>query len=339
MRMKEIWMRADVPDNVEKRKKMLISGLESGINTFIVRPGDEPFSSLGKVRLAVNKDGVLSGGLKGRLVRISSPEEQTEAMRLCGKEDVLVVSTGDWSVIPYENLIAASSGKTKIMACVSSSGDAELCRNILEKGTDGIVVEVNDPDDVKDVVKGVKTTSDLGLTAVKVTSVKNIQTGDRICIDTCSTMTPGEGMLIGSQSSCLFLIQSESEDNGYVAARPFRVNAGAVHAYIMIPDGKTRYLSELHAGDDVLIVGRDGDTKVASIGRCKAEVRPMLIVTAEHNGNEYTTILQNAETVKLVTPKGSVSVNELKKGDEVLVHLMDGGRHFGMAVNEKIKEN
>ena len=339
MFMKEIWMRADAPDNAEKRKKMLISGLESGISTFIVRPGDEKFSSLGKVRLVFNKDGVLSGDIKGRMVCVSSPKEQEEAMDLCGKEDILVVSTGDWSIIPYENLIAASSGKTKIMACVSSSGDAELCRNILEKGTDGIVIDVKDPDDVKDIVKGVKTTSDLGLTAIKVVSVKNIQTGDRVCIDTCSSMVPGEGMLIGSQSSCLFLVQSESEDNGYVAARPFRVNAGAVHAYIMVPDGKTRYLSELHAGDDVLIVGKDGNTKMASIGRCKAEVRPMLIVTAEHNGNEYTTVLQNAETVKLVTPRGSVSVNELKKGDEVLAHLMEGGRHFGMAVSEKIREN
>ena len=339
MFMKEIWMRADVPDDVEKRKKMLISGLESGINTFIVRPGDEKFSSLGKVRLVVNKDGALSGDLKGRMVRITSPKEQAAAMDLCGKENVLVVSTGDWSIIPYENLIAASSGKTKIMACVSSSGDAELCQNILEKGTDGVVIDIKDSDDMKDIIKSVKTTSDLGLTAVSVVSVKNIQTGDRICIDTCSTMVPGEGMLIGSQSSCLFLVQSESEDNGYVAARPFRVNAGAVHAYIMVPDGKTRYLSELHAGDDVLLVGRKGSTKVASIGRCKAEVRPMLMVTAEHDGNEYTTVLQNAETVKLVTPRGSVSVNELKKGDEVLVYLMEGGRHFGMAVDEKIKEN
>jgi 3-dehydroquinate synthase II len=337
--MKEVWMRADVPENVEKRKKLLISGLESGINTFIVRPGDEAFSSLGKVRLILNKDGVLSGDLTGRVVRVSTPDEQAAAMGLCGKEAVLVVSTGDWSIIPYENLIAASSGRTKIMACVSSAGDAELCQNILEKGTDGIVVDVKEPGQVNDIVKGVKITSDVELTAVKVVSVKNIQTGDRICIDTCSSMIPGEGMLIGSQSSCLFLVQSESEDNGYVAARPFRVNAGAVHAYIMIPDGKTRYLSELHAGDDVLITGRDGSTKVASIGRCKAEVRPMLMVTAVHNGEEYTTVLQNAETVKLVTPKGSVSVNELKKGDEVLVHLMEGGRHFGMAVKEKIKEN
>jgi 3-dehydroquinate synthase II len=337
--MKEIWMRVDVPEDIEKRKKMLISGLEGGINTFIVRQGDDKFSSLGKLRLIINKDGALSGDMKGKMVHISSPKEQTAAMDLCGKEDVLVVSTGDWSVIPYENLIARSAGKTKIMACVSSSEDAKLCQNILEKGTDGIVIDVKNPDAVKEIMKSVKTTSDLDLTAIKVVSVKNIQTGDRVCIDTCSSMIPGEGMLIGSQSSCLFLVQSESEDNGYVAARPFRVNAGAVHAYIMIPDGKTRYLSELNAGDDVLIVGKNGDTKVASIGRCKAEIRPMLIVTASHNGKEYTTVLQNAETVKLVTPNGSVSVNELKKGDEVLVHLMDGGRHFGMAVNEKIKEN
>jgi len=339
MFMKEVWMRADVPDDIEKRKKMLISGLESGIDTFIVRQGDERFSSLGKVRLIVNNDGVLSGDISGRMVRITSPKEQEAVMSLCGKEKCLVVSTGDWSVIPYENLIAASSGKTKVMACVSSSAEAELCRNILEKGTDGIVVDVNDPDGVRDIMNNVKMNPDLGLTAVKVVSVKNIQTGDRICIDTCSTMVPGEGMLIGSQSSCLFLVQSESEDNGYVAARPFRVNAGAVHAYIMVPDGKTRYLSELHAGDDVLVVGRDGAAKAASVGRCKAEIRPMLLVTVVHGGSEYTTVLQNAETVKLVTPNGSVSVNELKKGDEVLVHLMEGGRHFGMAVDEKIKEN
>ena len=339
MMMKEIWMRADVPDDIEKRKKMLISGLESGVGTFMVRPGDEKLSSLGKVRLVINKDGILSGDVKGRMVRISSPKEQETAMGLCGREDVLVVSTGDWSVIPYENLIAASSGKTRILACVSSSGDAELCRNILEKGTDGIVIDVKDPDAVKDILKSIKTAPGPELTAVKVVSVRNIQTGDRVCIDTCSSMVPGEGMLIGSQSSCLFLVQSESEDNGYVAARPFRVNAGAVHAYIMIPDGRTRYLSELHAGDDVLIVGRDGNAKAASIGRCKAEVRPMLIVTAEHGGREYTTVLQNAETVKLVTPHGSVSVSELREGDEVLVHLTEGGRHFGMAVDEKIKEN
>ncbi|MCL1984332.1 MAG: 3-dehydroquinate synthase II [Methanomassiliicoccaceae archaeon] len=337
--MSTIWMRADVSDNADNRKKMLISGLEAGINTFIVRPGDERFSTLGKVELVINDNGSLTGSVSGKIVSIATPDDQTKAMELCGKEKVLVVTTGDWSVIPFENLIAASSGRTKIMACVSSAEDAELCRNILEKGTDGVVISVKDPKMVKDAVKDAKMMSGVGLTPIKVRSVRNIQTGDRVCIDTCSTMVPGEGMLIGSQSSCLFLVQSESEDNGYVAARPFRVNAGAVHAYIMTPDGKTRYLSELNAGDDVLLVNRDGNAKVASIGRCKTELRPMLIVSAVHEKEEYTTILQNAETVRLVTPKGSLSVSELKEGDEVLVHLTDGGRHFGMRVDEKIRES
>ena len=336
--MKEIWMRIDTRDNESKRKKLLIAGLEGGISRFIVRPGDEKFSSLGKVDLIVNKDGILSGSVSGNAVRITNPKEQEKAMGLCGKTDVLVVETGDWSVIPFENLIAASSGRTKIMACVSTAKDAELCQNILEKGTDGIVIDTDDPGSVNDILKSAVTTPKMTLTPAKVVSVKNIQTGDRVCIDTCSSMIPGEGMLIGSQSSCLFLVQSESEENGYVAARPFRVNAGAVHAYIMMPDGKTRYLSEMRAGDDVLIVNRGGSTKAASVGRCKAELRPMLIVTAECGGSEYTTILQNAETVKLVTPNGSVSVNALKKGDDVLVMLTGGGRHFGMAVEEKIKE-
>jgi len=337
--MKEIWMRVDIPDDPSARKELLKSGLENGIGVFVIRPEDESFSSLGKIKLIVNDNGKLSGNVSGMVVDISSPEDQSNAIKLCGKTDVMIVSTGDWSVIPFENLIAAASGKTKIMACVSSSADAELCLKILEKGTDGIVVNVKEPDKVKDVIVKAKDTGSLDLVSVKVLSVKNIQTGDRVCIDTCSSMIPGEGMLIGSQSSCLFLVQSESEENGYVAARPFRVNAGAVHAYMRMPDGKTRYLSELKAGDDVLLVDRDGNTKTASIGRCKTELRPMLIVTVSHEKEEYTTILQNAETVKLVTPKGSVSVNELKKGDEVLVLLDEGGRHFGMPVKEKIKES
>jgi 3-dehydroquinate synthase II len=337
--MKKLWLRADVPDDANLRKKLMISGLEAGIDTFVIRPGDEALSSLGKVNVIVNNNGNLGGYVNGKAVRVTTPDEQTVAMKLCGKEKVLMVSTGDWSVIPFENLIAASAGRTEIIACVSSADEAELCRNILEKGTDGIAIDVTKPNAIKAIAESANKMSSLGLIPIKVTKIRNINTGDRICIDTCSTMIPGEGMLIGSQASCLFLVQSESEENGYVAARPFRVNAGAVHAYIMMPDGKTKYLSELGAGDDILIVDRKGDARTGSIGRCKNELRPMVIVTAVHNGEEYTTVLQNAETVKLVTPKGSVSVSELKKGDDVLVLIAEGGRHFGMAVKEKIRES
>jgi 3-dehydroquinate synthase class II len=94
--MKEIWMRADVPDDAGSRKKLMISGLEAGVDTFIVRPGDEKLSSLGKVNLIINRDGVLEGHVSGKVVKITTPKEQTAALDLCGKEKVLVVSTGDW---------------------------------------------------------------------------------------------------------------------------------------------------------------------------------------------------------------------------------------------------
>ena len=66
-----------------------------------------------------------------------------------------------------------------------------------------------------------------------------------------------------------------------VAARPFRVNAGAVHAYVLLPEGKTKYLSELKAGDEVLVVRHDGATSVAYVGRNKIERRPLMLVEAE----------------------------------------------------------
>ena len=151
-------------------------------------------------------------------------------------------------------------------------------------------------------------------------------------------MSPGEGMLIGSYSNCLFLIQSESEDNGYVASRPFRVNAGAVHSYMEVPGGGTRYLSEIKGGDSVLLCDGQGNTRVASVGRCKVEKRPLLMVTATDGKKEYTVMLQNAETIKMVRKNGSVPVTKLGPGDKVLARIESGGRHFGMAIEETITE-
>ena len=99
-----------------------------------------------------------------------------------------------------------------------------------------------------------------------------------------------------------------------------------------------RYLAEIKSGDPVLICGRDGSTRVASVGRCKVEVRPLLMLTATDGKKEYTVMLQNAETIKVVTPSGAVSVTKIRKGDEVLAKIETGGRHFGMAVEETIAE-
>jgi len=173
----------------------------------------------------------------------------------------------------------------------------------------------------------------------EIIEVKPVGMGDRVCVDTCTSMGPGQGMLIGNSSSALFLIHAESISNPYVAPRPFRVNAGAVHAYIRVTDGKTKYLSELSSGDSVLIVNHKGETETSIVGRLKIEKRPLMFIKAAISGKEVTTIVQNAETIRLTDPNGKpVSVVTLKKGDKILVAVEKAGRHFGYKIDESITE-
>jgi 3-dehydroquinate synthase II len=152
-------------------------------------------------------------------------------------------------------------------------------------------------------------------------------------------MKSGEGLLVGNSSGGLFLIHAESIENPYVAPRPFRVNAGPVHAYVMVPGGRTRYLSELKAGDPVTGVNWKGETMSLSVGRVKIERRPLLLVEARGPKGTLNTIVQNAETIRLMDPEGkAVSVVKLAPGVQVMGYLEEAGRHFGHKIAETITE-
>ena len=172
----------------------------------------------------------------------------------------------------------------KIIAKAENVDEATVVLQTLEKGADGILIKAKEPVKIREIAKAVAARrQNIPLKAATVTAVKEAGIGDRVCIDTCTLMKPGEGMLIGNQSAGLFLIQSEAEESPYVASRPFRVNAGAVHEYILTGD-KTRYLSELSSGDAALIVDKDGDAYKATVGRVKIERRPLLHIEAEADG-------------------------------------------------------
>jgi len=47
-------------------------------------------------------------------------------------------------------------------------------------------------------------------------------------------------------------------------------------------------------------------------------------------------IVQNAETVRLISTSGSKSVTDLASGDEVLICIQEGGRHFGTLVTDEM---
>jgi 3-dehydroquinate synthase II len=275
-----------------------------------------------------------------------------EVMRICisdkNSEDLivkaseqgtsyLVINCANWKIIPLENLIARIKGKSKLIAEVTNAEEAKVALEILELGTDGVLLKTSDYEEILRTVQIVKPeVLKLEMATAKIIATKAISTGARVCVDTCDLMQPGEGMLVGSQSAGLFLVEAEVNENPYVASRPFRVNAGSCSMYTLANLQTTRYLQEFKAGDEVILVTREGKTRTANVGRIKIEIRPLILIEAEANGKTIKTILQNAETIRVVTPVSSKPVTDLKLGDDVIVHLAArGGRHFGISVPDE----
>jgi 3-dehydroquinate synthase II len=236
-----------------------------------------------------------------------------------------------------ENLVARADN---IFVEVKGLDEAQTASGILEKGVDGIIITERNPVRVREMIDKIRSDQEtINLTELKIDRVVPVGMGDRVCVDTCTTMRPGEGMLVGNSSQALFLVHSESIENPYVAPRPFRVNAGPVHAYTMVSGGKTRYLSELKAGDEVVGVNAEGRVMSLLVGRVKIERRPLLLVEATGPNGPVSTILQNAETIRLVDIEGeAVSVVKIKPGDHVLGYVEEAGRHFGHKIRETITE-
>ena len=373
--VKSVWIKADT-GSWDENKPLLTTGLESGADAVLLKEDDiSRARELGNIRIAapsedadivvVGKDSEGDGTIKlpqdyansediaeaqhltreGKTVAgyvvIKNKKYEQFAVELGKSCDYLIVIGTDWKVIPLENLIAGLQKiDVEIIAGVRNSDEAKLALETLEHGSDGVLLDSDDLSEIKKVaaIRDRSGMEKVPLTKATVTKVKPVGMGDRVCVDTASLMVAGEGMLIGSQSNGLFLVHSESEESPYVAARPFRVNAGAVHAYIRVGE-KTRYLSELASGDDVLIVDSEGETRPAVVGRVKIERRPLMLVEAEVEGTRIKTLLQNAETIKLVSADGKpMPVTALKEGDEVMVYFEAAARHFGIKIEETIIE-
>ncbi|TFF89928.1 MAG: 3-dehydroquinate synthase II [Promethearchaeota archaeon] len=266
--------------------------------------------------------------------------------------DFVIVKASDWKIIPFENLISYFQKlNAELIAEVEDFEESELLLKTLEVGVDGILIKPNSVDDIVKLKGLVKVEFRLELKPSRVKEIKNIPESDRVCVDTTSLLQKEEGMLVGSTAMGFALIHAEVFETQFVASRPFRVNAGDVSAYILVPDDdqdkgsiyRTRYLSELKGGDKVLIVNTKGNSRTVTVGRVKIETRPMLRfeLEVEHNEKKIPIycICQNAETVRLINARGKpVSVVDIAIGDEVLVHIGPGATHFGTAIEENIIE-
>ena len=250
----------------------------------------------------------------------------------------ILVSCPNWKVIPLENLIALSR-KMKIIAKAKDVDEAKMAFEILEKGVDGVLFENENEKDINALMAYLHSGETLEIVTAKIRCIKRVGLGARSCVDTSDIMNENESMLLGSTSNGFVLMQPEVSTNPHVAPRPFRVNAGAISLYILAEGSKTKYLSEISAGDKVMVVDRNGRVRTVSVVRNKIEYRPMLLIEAEApNKQVVKSVVQEAETIRMLTPEGSKSVAELKEGDAILVNVQAGGRHFGMKVDETIIE-
>lgn len=339
---RQVWIGAVFQPNRESRKRIVLSALEEGFDTIVLDKKDSPFTKLGRFRAITLSGSTFTedGETVGKMVEIVRKEDELKAKKLADREDHVIISAQDWKVIPLENLIVHFQGShTRLLMVARTIEEVKLFFETMERGADGVLFIPSRADDLGKLRKLIEEGSPrLDLREGKITVLRQLGLGDRVCIDTCSVLRIGEGMLIGNQSSCMFLIHSETLESEYAASRPFRVNAGPVHAYILMPDGTTRYLSELRGGEEVLVVDSEGHTRRAIVGRTKVEMRPLLLIEAEVDGSKYSTIVQNAETIRVYSRGKIVSVSKLKIGDPILLRLERGGRHFGMYVEETIQE-
>ncbi|WP_135533402.1 3-dehydroquinate synthase II [Halostella pelagica] len=277
----------------------------------------------------------------GAYVRIFDEEYEAFAEAAADEADYTIVVGEDWTIIPLENLIARIGDETELIAGVTTAEEAKTAFETLEIGTDAVLLDTDDPDQIRETVavrdEAERETLDLEWATVR--EVERAGSADRVCVDTGSLMDHDEGMLVGSMSRGLVFVHAETAESPYVASRPFRVNAGAVHAYVRTPDGGTKYLSEIRSGDEVQIVDTDGNTREAIVGRAKIEQRPMFRVELEaDNGDRFETLIQNAETVKVAAEDGRKAVTDLETDDRLKVYYEDTARHFGEAVEESIIE-
>ncbi|MFX1356275.1 MAG: 3-dehydroquinate synthase II [Promethearchaeota archaeon] len=288
----------------------------------------------------------------GFFMEINSKEDEETIIEVAksGKVDLVIVATTNWKIIPIENIIAQIHNyDTTLIGLVENIQEAETLLKTLEMGVDGIIITPKDIKDIIELKKLLYPHFQLKLTKAKIIKIQNLPECDRVCVDTTSILKIGEGMLVGSTAKGFLFIHSETIESQFVAARPFRVNAGDVSAYILAPDDdpkrlyRTNYLSELKGGDKVIVVNTEGEVRIVSIGRIKVETRPMLRfeLQALINGDKinFSCICQNAETIRLVDQnRNIVSVVDIKIGDEVLVHIGPGATHFGTVINENIIE-
>ena len=306
----------------------------------LVPVGDEDLAVSGPAVLQTRDTGQLlaAEAIVGAAVAVGTGDAQQGALALVGSvEWILAETAGGAPMITAENLLAAAEGTpTRLAVPAAVASEVNGLAFALDRGVDALVVRVaplldgvegtalleslqiakaqrleraaaSEAGAEADAGGGASEEATEVLLPARLTAVVNGGVADRVCLDFTRLLAEGEGCLLGSSAKLLTLVLGETAPSGYVPPRPFRVNAGPVHQYVLMaePPGATKYLSEVNAGDVVLAVdAASGRSRGVTVGRAKTEPRPMLRIDFALEDDESAAgqlFLQQAETVRLAT--------------------------------------
>lgn len=282
-------------------------------------------------------------GLKTcRFFAVEGREALEQSWQEASKYDYALVDFDLPTNIPLELIIARlQNSSTVLLKVVKNFTEMDVAFGVMEQGSDGVLLTTTD---IPEIVKVNNYLSDEGVGKIQlhtlvVDSVSHIGMGMRACIDTTGIMTQDEGMIVGSTSNGGIFVCSETHYLPYMNLRPFRVNAGAVHSYVWMPENKAEYITDLAAGSKVLCVNTKGETRMLVVGRIKTETRPLLLIKGTAAGKEINVIVQDDWHIRIMGADGSPkNASMIKPGEELLAYVCEPGRHVGIKVDETIVE-
>lgn len=319
---------------------------KSVLITEICRPEDLENITAGEIVLSNDQELLNTAKKRGYktcvVFKIEGREALERSWRNASKFDYAVVDFDLPTNIPLELVIARlQEADTVLLKRETCLEDLKVAFGVLERGSDGVLFSSTNPAEIVKVNNYLsrRNVSKIELQTLVVDEVKHIGMGARACIDTTGLMTPDEGMIVGSTSHGGIFVCSETHHLPYMNLRPFRVNAGAVHSYIWMPNNSAEYLTDLQAGSKVLCVNTKGETRTLSVGRVKTEIRPLLLIKGKVGKQELNVIVQDDWHIRLMGADGKPkNATVIAPGTKLLAYVCEPGRHVGIKVEETIIE-
>ncbi len=158
--MKELWIEID-PTIPEKDKLLKVAAESSDV--IVEGSKATVVSTKGEILVLDNFDEETIARLKreGKKValriNIRGKEDEDTAVKAAElSTDYLILKCLDWRVIPLENLIAKTRGRSKLIAEVANADEARLVLETLELGTDGVLLKTSSSDELTRTAAAVK---------------------------------------------------------------------------------------------------------------------------------------------------------------------------------------